>query len=335
MDELITKISELIVDYADGEFGRLDEAHVRRWINQFDEDDREVVLAETNRILKRTYITKETFTNFIANLVKSPTFSTEEQVKFWSSVSLCNIQIKGHSQRELVSLFKDEVLSTYGVEVNINTTSSNYIYVDDFLFSGGRLVSDLRKWIEESAPQKCTVRVVVMGWYHAGKWYVQNQLPKIAEQHKKDINFEFWSIEDLRLENRLAYRNKSHVFWPVESVMDFPEVQAYIRNQSRAPTHRVSIEETNKVFSKKRRNQYEIAMTKAGLKIIGFCNEPNSTMKPLGYNRFDGFGFGSTIFSFRNCPNNNPLAFWWGDSSYSETQTLGKWYPLMQRKTYG
>jgi hypothetical protein len=33
-------------------------------------------------------------------------------------------------------------------------------------------------------------------------------------------------------------------------------------------------------------------------------------------------GFGSTIVTFRNCPNNAPLAFWAGDP----------WYPLFPRK---
>jgi hypothetical protein len=34
-------------------------------------------------------------------------------------------------------------------------------------------------------------------------------------------------------------------------------------------------------------------------------------------------GFGSTLVTFRNCPNNCPLAFWAGYP----------WYPLFQRKT--
>ena len=51
--------------------------------------------------------------------------------------------------------------------------------------------------------------------------------------------------------------------------------------------------------------------------------------KPLGISSFPGFGFGALLFSYRNCPNNTPLAFWWGDWNGNST-----WYPLFQRKTY-
>ncbi|MGR3060088.1 phosphoribosyltransferase-like protein [Vibrio vulnificus] len=140
MEDLISSISSIIVDYADGEFGRLDEAHVRRWIEQFDEVDREVVLAETNRILKRTYITKEEFSKFISSLITSPKFSTENQADFWSNVSLCDVQLNGKSQTELVSLVREHVQNNYGFQPKVNSQSEHYIYLDDFLFSGNRLV---------------------------------------------------------------------------------------------------------------------------------------------------------------------------------------------------
>jgi hypothetical protein len=44
--------------------------------------------------------------------------------------------------------------------------------------------------------------------------------------------------------------------------------------------------------------------------------------RPLGNMVLSTLGFGSTIVTFRNCPNNVPLAFWAGDP----------WYPLFPRK---
>jgi hypothetical protein len=46
-------------------------------------------------------------------------------------------------------------------------------------------------------------------------------------------------------------------------------------------------------------------------------------MRPLGNMVLETLGFGSTFVTFRNCPNNAPLAFWAGDP----------WYPLFPRKT--
>lgn len=75
---------------------------------------------------------------------------------------------------------------------------------------------------------------------------------------------------------------------------------------------------------------YETEMIKAGIKIIGFCQNPNPIMKPLGYSWF-GYGAGFTAFTHRNCPNTTPLAFWWGNPKESSSHPFSQWYPLMQR----
>ncbi|MGO2421014.1 MAG: phosphoribosyltransferase-like protein [Vibrio casei] len=335
MEILIRSISGVIKDYRDREFGLLDEEHVLRWINQFDSEDRIVVLEETNRILKKNYISKDVFLAFVSGLVTSEKFSSNSPRAFWNNISLCNIQINGNSQSELVELLNNEVYRNYGVRSLINGHSEHHIYIDDFLFSGNRLISDMRKWISESAPAQCHVSVVMMGWYQGGIYYVQKQLKKIALENKKNITFKYWSKEDFRLDNRLMTKNDSHVFWPEASVAEIPSVSSFIDSLNTKPKFRVANGKKNKVFSVDRRSQYEAAMLKAGIKILGFCDNPNIVVKPLGYNRFDGFGFGSTVFSYRNCPNNNPLAFWWGDPTYSSAHPFGKWYPLMQRSTYG
>jgi hypothetical protein len=44
--------------------------------------------------------------------------------------------------------------------------------------------------------------------------------------------------------------------------------------------------------------------------------------RPLGLVPLQTLGFGSTIVTFRNCPNNCPLVLWAGHP----------WYPLFPRK---
>ncbi|PNI03273.1 hypothetical protein C1N32_16870 [Vibrio diazotrophicus] len=335
MDGLITSISNIIIDYAAGEFGQLDEAHVRRWIAQFDEDDQEVILAETNRILKRTYITKDKFTAFISGLVSSKKFTGNDSRDFWSQVSLCDIQINGHSQRELVTLLSNTVFEQFEIRPNINQDSEHHIYVDDFLFSGDRIKNDLKVWIRDTAPEKFNLSIVLMGFYRLGYWKVKQELENFAKSLNKNMTLDVWSIENLRLENRLFNKNISHIFWPDESIMQIPSVNAYINEQECTPQFRVVNNLKNNIFSVDRRTQYEHAMTKAGIKIRGYCREPSRIMKPLGYSTFKGFGFGGTVFSYRNCPNNAPLAFWWGNPKYPDADhPFRQWYPLMQRKTY-
>lgn len=334
MDELLSSISGVIRDYRDGEFGSLDEEHVSRWNHQFPLQDRLVVLEETNRILKRTYITKLEFQSFIKSLVVSEKFASNQPRVFWQHASLANIQINGNSQKELVSLVQSEVEKNYGIAPRINAVSDHHIYIDDFLFSGTRLVTDMRKWISESAPSQCHVSIVLMGWYQSGIWYVQRELKKLARENNKQITFKYWSSEECRLDNRLSTKDNSHVFWPEQNVMEIPSIRTYIQRQNRDPVFREFNGIENKIFSIRRRSQYEAAMLSAGVQILSFCQDPSPVVKPLGYSRFDGFGFGSTVFSFRNCPNNNPLAFWWGDPTSSRSHPFSRWYPLMQRRAY-
>ena len=69
------------------------------------------------------------------------------------------------------------------------------------------------------------------------------------------------------------------------------------------------------------------------MRIRGFCQNPNPIMRPLGFSSF-GVGFGSTIVTYRNCPNNAPLALWWGDPNAHHNHPFSRWYPLLQRRTY-
>ena len=58
------------------------------------------------------------------------------------------------------------------------------------------------------------------------------------------------------------------------------------------------------------------------MRIRKMCPYLNENQRPLGNMVLKSLGFGSMIVTFRNCPNNTPLAFWAGDP----------WYPLFPRK---
>ena len=61
----------------------------------------------------------------------------------------------------------------------------------------------------------------------------------------------------------------------------------------------------------------------SGLHIRSICPYLNVYQRPLGNMVLETFGFGALVVTFRNCPNNAPLALWAGDP----------WYPLFPRKT--
>ena len=71
------------------------------------------------------------------------------------------------------------------------------------------------------------------------------------------------------------------------------------------------------------RQLLETEFLKAGVRIRQMCPHLNQYQRPLGNMILDTLGFGSLIVTFRNCPNNAPLALWAGDP----------WVPLFPRTT--
>ncbi len=61
----------------------------------------------------------------------------------------------------------------------------------------------------------------------------------------------------------------------------------------------------------------------AGVRIRGMCPNLPKQARPLGFHSLTTLGFGSVIVTFRNCPNNAPLAWWAGSP----------WFPLFPRKS--
>jgi len=334
-NKICQKIAMIINSYRDGEFGVYDCDHVERWVSQFEGDEQDVVLSETYKILKRNYITQDQFIDFVDTLIDSDSVYKGDQDNYWKSVSVLDIQKNGNSQTELNDIIKKLVFERYGVEDLVGKDSNEYIYIDDFIFSGNRLHTDMEDWIGSYAPDNCRVCIITIGWFSYGQWNTENRLKALATKHGKNIKFVFVSFEEFRLENRLYRKDYSEAFWPTNIITNVDGYEEWLEAENFIPKYRISNGIKNEVFSKSRREEYERIIFKYGLTIMGFSSQNSFVVKPLGYSTFRGFGFGSTVFSYRNCPNNNPLVFWWGDPSASSSHPFRKWYPLLQRKTYG
>ena len=69
-----------------------------------------------------------------------------------------------------------------------------------------------------------------------------------------------------------------------------------------------------------------------GLKIRSFYRNPQAVLRPLGYHCLKDLGFGATVVTYRNCPNNCPLAWWWDSAAIPGSRCRGRWYPLFPRR---
>ena len=79
----------------------------------------------------------------------------------------------------------------------------------------------------------------------------------------------------------------------------------------------------SRIFSSEAgRDLLEQQLLQAGLQIKEERLYFKENYRPLGYTVLKTLGFGALLVTFRNCPNNCPLAFWADDP----------WYPLFPRK---
>ncbi|VVP27896.1 hypothetical protein PS838_04183 [Pseudomonas fluorescens] len=319
---LVAELLAIMIDYKQGHINEPNEAHVERWIAQFDEDAQLDVLRETVHILKETYFSKSKIEETFSGLIYDDDFG-DDATSFWSEASLLDIQQGGNSQRDLVDLFYRLVDEELDEEVSINShNSSNYFYLDDAVFSGSRLLTDITSWINESAPQNANLYIVAIALHSYGKFNVGRRLDQIIISSGKNIKY-FWKCV-VEFEDRLRYNATADVLRP-KSAPDNQDVTTYIARMTRPPEFRAGNSRGgHAIFSSASgRNLIEQQFLIAGAQIRRICPNLPTRHRPLGYNSLEMLGFGSMFVTYRNCPNNAPLALWVGYP----------WYPLFPRST--
>ena len=317
-DDLLVSVAGTIKDYRAGEIAEPTPEHVARWISQFSSDAQVPVLRELDYVFKRTYVSKARMQRSLERIIAD--FTCE----FWKTAHLLNIQKEGSSQSEMIDLL-DPILRRqcgYGIGCT-GLGGGNFVYLDDAIFTGNRIITDLSDWMVEQDPEKATLRIVVIVLHRLGRYWIEQNLERIKAGREIDVSFKGYELE-----NRQSYRNRSDVLWPTEETYSDDDFLP------RQPGER-----TSTFFSGGQGRQLlESEFLNAGIRIRGLARDPAPQLKPLGYTSasFRGTpGFGSLFVTYRNCPNTCPLALWWGDPAAHPSHPFSKWYPLLPRKTYG
>lgn len=332
MEKLAEELASLLSDYRKSEKLNPKKENVLKWINQFSEENRITILEEMVHIFKNRYLTEKEVDNFLLGLVTNEHL-TKNDPNFWRDISLLEIQQNGHSQAIMNEKFKKIIKDGTGVHVVINDNSKNhFIHIDDFLFTGNRLKMDLTDWIQNHAPKNANLDIIYIGYYKNGQYHVKEELNKI---NSKNIKINYWRLYEF--ENNPNCQNASEVLWPTDDIKIESNIMQYLLLQGvnsilRDKTQKPSPKCQKSFFtSEKNRLILEKEFTLAGLKINNSIHEESKKKhwKPLGIHSYRGLGFGALVFSYRNCPNNTPLAFWWGDWDNNQV-----WYPLLKRIVY-
>lgn len=315
MQDLPTSLAAIAADYRQGEVAAFDAKHVRRWISQFHSDVREPMLAELVHVFGKTYFKRRAVESFLSTVLKSKKMAGDDYCAFWAATKFLDIQRGGNSQKEMLDLFSRLLKKECGLGVDeCGQDPERFVYLDDVLFTGNRIKNDLEAWIEGDAPQSADVYVVAIGLHSGGKYYANGRITASANAARKKINLQWWRA--VEIEDRKSETNVSDVLRPTEISPD-ELTQAYVKRMKYAPVLRKpgSVGAQKFFSSEEGRHLLEQEFLKAGCRIRSICPHLGVYQRPLGNMVLDTLGFGSMIVTFRNCPNNAPLALWVGDAS--------------------
>lgn len=326
--ELIAAVVDRLSGYRRGEVAPIDAAHVDRWIRQFPDDTQEVILSELNHVWEKLYVTDALMAQFADVIVKKlpAAAKASDDAAWWRDRDILLVQQGGSSQVATYRQMERALERRFGkaaASMGLATKSGGYLYIDEAMFSGLRVQTDLCKWIAEDAPQVAHVDVVCIAYHVYGQWKAQAKIEAAALAAKKSITFSWWKA--LELENRVAERDRSDVLWPVAIPPDadsqaFAAVLAADRYpwKPRAP----GMASANDLFSSDANRQVlETQFFSKGLQLRKHGRFA-PVFKPLGFQGFASPGFGTLFVTHRNCPNNAPLVLW----------ADGAWHPLVPRK---
>ncbi|MCR0999224.1 phosphoribosyltransferase-like protein [Serratia rubidaea] len=336
------QIAEILVDYELAPLGGMNSAHVGRWIEQFEERDKLFILEQTLALLRKAYISKNDYVEKINGILRS-----DYNCSIISQSAFLNIQEanRGTSQRDLLELLENQAEEFEELDVVILSRTSTkqqvkefsrFIYFDDVCFSGNKAFNDITWFVEYFNLSHVAIHVCFLGTHRYATYMLETTLARRFQGRNITLDIKGKGLLKTR-ENRLKYSSSSEVFWLRRNGIELPDwIQHPEVYTSREGTERTHFISNNIFLNKADRYRFEHALTKAGFYILRQSKNPAPILKPLGFSTFSGLGFGGTIFTYRNCPNNTPLAFWWGryEREGIPNKALDCWYPLMRRIGY-
>lgn len=275
-----------------------------------------------DHVLKQTYFSRGKTRKFLAGLFQTKKLVGDDPCVFWKGVKFLDIQGGGASQKEMLALFSKVLEKKCGFSVaDCGAEPEAFLYMDDAIFTGNRVRRDLEAWLKEDAPAEAKLHVVVIA-SHEGSYYHRNKVSEAAKAAGKKINITWWRA--INLEDRKKYTDTSDVLRPAVIPSD-AAVGAYVDAMQYKPHLRNAGHVGGKgIFSSDAGRQLlEQEFLKAGARIRLMCPNLGESQRPLGHTSLEALGFGSLIITFRNCPNNAPLALW----------VDAPWYPLFPRTT--
>ena len=346
INELISGVSSIIKDYRNlpddihADCIESVDKHVKKWISQFKQNDREFVLRHTYNLLSKNYYSEVHYDKLLQGVAKN-----KNNHNLFRNDCFLSIQRRSGSQREVL----EKLIGYVQNEINFlpqviflnddfpDLSGFNYItYFDDFSFSGKLIGDDVENFISRLELNNVNIRIVVFLIHSHGFYSLRRRLDKFVKENNLNIKFKFNPLFWGRVENSISdnFSWNTSIYFPEESccneILDekgLTGVELYTPGYFRVGSHDECI-----LGNESDRRRIERIFSSIGFDIISNSLSPKKSMKPLGFSTYYGFGFGGNVFSYRNCPNNTPLVFWWGNYEETGNAAVDCWYPLMKRR---
>lgn len=347
MEELINEMYAIIGDFRNDEQNtavQMTPNRIRRWINQFEEVDREFILTELTHIFKKRYLSKAA----VKKCLKEGLLFMKEHFKYSTVLDLIletkilSLQRLGKSQSKMLEIFNEVLRESYNIDepTLVKLTIRNHLYIDDVLCTGNTFYQDILKWANTTTSsgrsnwaqmQNDEIRL----WALYLIIHSKNYFKKLYQFRRNiDSTFEnhFTMMRNIEIENSIG--GKLDLIYPcvgVESSLVSTyrhqitaTVNEYCRQNSISEPseeyYRPSAQPTTEVFftSSENRMRLETILLKKGIEILNTAQANIPNMRALGFSlpSHKNFGFGTLCMTWRNIPNNCPIVFWYSGGGF-------------------
>ena len=353
MDKLIEDIVKIIKGYRKDDIGffykqKIDEDHVKRWIEQFNEEDREFILTEFLHLLPQSYLSKKNTLKILGNEFETlrKDFEYEKVEDFLDETKFLDCQEYGRSQKIFLKFVEEILQEKYNYKIEDCGTKEikNWIYFDDVLASGGTFREDILKEITDFGIdnfKESNIKIIA-SFIILHTWGKNNVSFTIDNKIGYNLGnrLKYYRVAEIENNPRINYFNSNPEFnhlFPLKSdlgdeILDFIENsferEYKMRNEEFAFRNPEYPKKEDFFSNSENRARYENIMLRKGFEIMQQIEYLTAhSLRPLGMTSPSNktLGTGSHFFTWRNISNTCPLVFWWGSN----------WYPLFPPKNRG
>jgi hypothetical protein len=348
MEKIINAIFETVKDYRSDEGlsqVKMSPERIKKWVEQFEEQDREFILTELRDVLDERYYPKTDCIDFLSKVIDRLTkdLKYETSKDFLNETIFLDLQEEGKSQKVMLKLMTELLKEKYSFDISKcgSAKMKNFVYLDDVLCTGNTLFRDIETWAKaeyqngktnQDVVEDGTIKLILAFIITHDKNYYK-KISQIKRNISEIFSRKISSYHLVNVLNKSEDNSMMDFIFPLaskqpQSVLDYQEsitklVDEYSKGKYVSPEEYYRPEKlpTEEKFfsSKENRQRFENILLNKGIEILSKANTNLKNMRALGYSlpSFKDLGFGALCFTWRNVPNNTPLVFWYSGGGFT------------------